>query len=159
MTENENQMVMPVQPMGNAYGGGFGGGFGYGADWWLILILLFVFGGFGMGGYGGFGGFNGPNNMAADAAVMYPWMNQSNQMHDGFRDQMLNSSISGIQNSITSGFGDVQLGLAGINQNICQSSNGIVQAVNNGFSQAEIANNSRQIANMQQNFANQTGLS
>lgn len=150
MTENSN-MVMPVAPAYN--GGGFGGGFGYGGDFWLILILLFAFGGWG-NGFGGWGG----NNAAADGAILYPWMNQSNQIHDGFRDQMINTSVNGIQNAVTSGFGDVQLGIAGINQNICQSTAGVTQAVSNGFSQAEIANNTRQIANMQQAFANQTAM-
>jgi hypothetical protein len=152
----DNDMVMPVQPMyGNGgYGGGFGGGFGYGGDFWLILILLFAFGGW--GGFGGFGG--GMGGFAADGAMLYPWMNQSNQIHDGFRDQMINTSVNGIQNAVTSGFGDVQLGIAGINQNICQSTAGVTQAVSNGFSQAEIANNTRQIANMQQAFANQTAM-
>lgn len=154
MTDNE--MVMPVQPMyGNGgYGGGFGGGFGYGGDFWLILILLFAFGGW--GGFGGFGG--GMGGFAADGAMLYPWMNQSNQIHDGFRDQMINTTVNGIQNAVTSGFGDVQLGIAGINQNICQSTAGVTQALANGFSQAEVANNSRQIANMQTAFANQTAM-
>lgn len=150
MTENSN-MVMPVAPAYN--GGGFDGGFGYGGDFWLILILLFAFGGWG-NGFGGWGG----NNAAADGAILYPWMNQSNQIHDGFRDQMINTSVNGIQNAVTSGFGDVQLGIAGINQNICQSTAGVTQAVSNGFSQAEIANNTRQISNMQQAFANQTAM-
>ena len=155
MTDSENSMVMPVQPMGNAYGGGFGGGFGYGSDFWLILILLFAFGGW---GYGGFGGFGGAGNVAADSAVMYPWMNQSNQIHDGFRDQMINGTINGIQSAVTSGFGDVALGIAGINQNLCQTGNAVTSAVTNGFSQAEIANNGRQMASMQQSFANQTAM-
>lgn len=85
-------------------------------------------------------------------------MNQSNQIHDGFRDQMTNTTINGIQNAITSGFGDVQLGIAGINQNLCQTGNAITSAVSNGFAQAESAANTRQIANMQQAFANQTAM-
>ena len=156
MTDNGNGMVMPVSPMyGGGYGGGMGG-FGYGGDFWLILILLFAFGGFGGWGNGGFG--CGTGNLAADSAVLYPWMNQSNQIHDGFRDQMTNTTINGIQNAITSGFGDVQLGIAGINQNLCQTGNGIVQAVNSGFAQAEASDNARQIANMQTAFANQTAM-
>lgn len=152
MTESEGNMVMPVAP---AYAAGSGfGSFGYGSDFWLILILLFAFGGWG----NGFGGFGGAGNVAADSAMMYPWMNQNNQIHDGFRDQMLNTTVNGIQNSITSGFADVQLGLAGINQNLCQTGNAVTNAVTNGFSQAEIANNTRQIANMQQAFANQTAM-
>ena len=148
-----NSMVMPVAP---AYGGGSGfGGFGYGGDFWLILILLFAFGGF--GGWGGFGGgYGGVGGLAADGALLYPWMNQSNQIHDGFRDQMTNTTINGIQNAITSGFGDVQLGIAGLNQSICQTGSGITQAVSNGFAAAEAADNARQIANMQTAFAAQT---
>jgi len=141
--------VMPVQPL---YGYGNNGGFGSfgGSDFWLILILLFAFGGF--GGYGGFGG----GMWGMDG--LYPWMNQAEITSGGFQNQALNSAISGLQNSVTSGFGDVQLGIAGINQNLCQTGNGITQAVNNGFAQAEISNNARQIADMQQNFASQTAI-
>ena len=169
MTEN-NSMVMPVAPAyaAGGYGGGFGGGFGYGSDWWLILILLFAFGGWG-NGFGGWGGMGGVGAAAADGALLYPWMNQSNQIHDGFRDQMTNTAINSLQNSVTAGFGDVQLGIAGINQaicqtgaginqNLCQTGNAITNAVTSGFSQAEVAANTRQIANMQQAFANQTAM-
>lgn len=146
MVENTSSLYMPVAP---AYGANSGFGSGFGGDFWLILILLFAFGGWG-GGFGGFGGG------FADGNILYPWMNNAQVTTNGFQNQALNSAISGLQNSITSGFGDVQLGIAGVNQNICQTGNGIVQAVNNGFSQAEIANNSRQIANMQTAFAQQT---
>ena len=108
-------MVMPVSPM---YGNG-NGGFGFGGDWAWILLLLVLFGGNGWGnGYGGFGGGD-----------LYPWMNNSNQISDGFRDQMLNTTINGIQNSVTSGFGDVatQLcnGFNGTQMSILQSVNGL----------------------------------
>jgi len=145
---------MPVAPAYGAGGVGGMGGFGYGGDFWLILILLFAFGGFG----NGFGGFGGMGGFGYDSAVLYPWMNQAQITTNGFQNQGLNSAISGLQNSITSGFGDVQLGIAGINQNLCQTGNAVTQAVTNGFSQAEIANNSRQIANMQQAFASQTAM-
>ena len=148
MVDTSSNLVMPVSPM-YGQGGGFGSGFGYGGDFWLILILLFAFGGWG-GGFGGFGGG------FADGNILYPWMNNAQVTTNGFQNQALNSAISGLQNSITSGFGDVQLGIAGVNQNICQTGNGIVQAVNNGFSQAEVANNARQIANMQTAFNAQT---
>lgn len=90
---------------------------------------------------------------------LYPWLNNSQNINDGFRDQQLSTQVSNIQNAVTSGFGDVQLGIAGINQNICQTGNGITAAVNNGFSQAEIAANGRQMANMQQAFAAQQAMS
>lgn len=103
-------MVMPVAPAGYG-GGGFGG---FGGDWgWIILLLLFAGGGWGFGG----GGFDG----------LYPWMNNSQNINDGFRDQMLGTQIGGIQNAITSGFGDIQNSLCnGFNQ----TNVGILNAVN-----------------------------
>ena len=86
--------TMLVGPTGG--NGGFGG---FGGDWAWIILLLVLCGGWGFGG-GGFGG-----------ADFYPWMNQSNQISDGFRDQMLGSQISGIQSAITGGFNDVNVGL------------------------------------------------
>ena len=100
---DENGIVMPVTPMNN---GGFGGGL-FGGDL-SIIVLFFLF--MMMGGWGnGFGGsFDG----------LYPWMNNSQNINDGFRDQMLGTQINSIQNGITSGFGDVQnalcAGFAGI---------------------------------------------
>lgn len=141
LTDENSGMVMPVSPM---YGGGNGFGSGFGGDGWWILLLFILLGGNGWGnGIGGFGG-----NLGAD---MYPWMNQSNQINGGFRDQMLNTSISGIQNSITSGFGDIQTAL-------CGGFAGVNAGISNGFAQAEIAANSRQMADMNQMFGIQSAL-
>jgi len=110
MIANDN-MVMPVAPVG-----GYGSGSGFNGDWssWIILFLIFAMFG---GGFGGVGG--------ADGNVLYPWVNQSNQINDGFRDQMINSTVNGIQGSVTSGFGDVQnslcAGFAGVNAAITNS--------------------------------------
>lgn len=137
---DENGMVMPVSPMYG--GGGFGGGLGN--DWgWIILLLLFAGGGWGAG----FGG--GVNNFAADGAMLYPWMNQSNQMQEGFNSQMLNTNVSGIQNAITSGFGDVQTALCGGFAGVNASVNG----VQNGITQQMYAN---QISDLERSFAAQT---
>lgn len=85
-------------------------------------------------------------------------MNQSQQINDGFRDQMINGNIQGIQNSVISGFGDTALGIAGINQNICQTGNGIVNAVNGAQNAVTAQMYANQIAGMNQNFANQTAM-
>lgn len=136
--ESGTGIVMPVAPAymsGN--NGGFGGGFG--SDWaWIIILLLAFSGGFNGNG-GGFGGFGSDN--------LYPWLNNSENINSGFRDQMLNSSIMSISDKITSGFGDVQTALC----------NGFA-GVQNGFAQAEIAENGRQMANMQQLFSLQSAL-
>lgn len=123
---------MPVAP---AYGnGGFGNGFGGDGAWLILFLLLLCNNGWG----NGFGG----GNVGGD---LYPWMNQNNQINDGFRDQMINSNITGIQNAVTSGFGDTALGIAGINQNICQTGNGII---------GQMYNNT--IADLERSFASQT---
>ena len=133
---DENGMVMPVSPMyGN--GGGFGG-FGGDNGWWVILFfILLCNGGWGNGFGGGFGGGN----------ELYPWMNQAEITNDGFRDQMINSNIEGVQSAVN-----------GIATQLCNGFAGVNQNVSNGFATAEIADNSRQIANMNQNFAMQTAI-
>ena len=144
--DGSNSMVMPVTPMG--YGNGNGTGFG--GDWsaWIVLFLLFgMFGGWNNGGFGG--GNNG------GGIGLYPWMNQSNQINDGFRDQMINGTINGIQSAVTSGFGDTALGIAGINQNICQTGNGIMNALNTGFAGNAATITGAQNAITQQMYANQ----
>lgn len=121
-------MTMPVSPM---YGGGYGNGGGFfGNDGWWIILLFILLGGWG-NGYG-----NGGNGTSG----LYPWMNQSEIINDGFRDQMLNSSINGIQSAVTGGFSDVQMALC------------------NGFAGVEQSANARQIADMQNSFALQSQL-
>ena len=141
---SNNEMVMPVAPLGGYGNSGFGG---FGGDWgWIILLLLFA-----GGGWGGFGNFGGIGGLAADGAMLYPWMNQADITTSGFQNAATNQAIASLQNSVTSGFGDVQTalcgGFAGVNANIA-----------NGFAQAEIGENSRQMANMQQMFGIQSSL-
>lgn len=127
--ESGNGMVMPVAPMYGGNNGGFGNGFG-GDGWWILLLFILL----GNGAWGGFGGGFG-------GGELYPWMNQSNQINGGFRDQMISNQLNGIQNSVTGGFSDVQMALC------------------NGFAGVEQGANARQIANMQQAFAAQTAMS
>lgn len=129
-----NGMVMPVTPM---YGGGYGGngGFGgFGGDWgWIILLLLFASGGWGNGFGGNMGGFA---PYAIDTGVQ-----------SGFN-----------QASVMAGIGDINAGINGIQTSLCNGFAGVNQTVSNGFAQAEIANNARQIADMQQMFSLQSSL-
>ena len=105
-----NGFYMPVAP---AYGyGGNGGGFGFGGGDWAWILLLLLIGGNGWGFGGGFGGGMmwpmmmgaGMNGFGLD--YLYPWLNNSQHISDGFRDQNLQNSISGLQNSVTAGFGE-----------------------------------------------------
>lgn len=131
--ETGNGMVMPVAPMGNGGFGGFGGDNG----WWIILLLLFA-----CGGFGGFGGFGG------DGAI-YPWLNNSQNINDGFRDQMIQTNVMGLQNSVTSGFGDVQNALCGGFAGVNASINGAQNAI-----ASQLYTN--QIADLERSFAAQT---
>lgn len=136
---DSNGLVMPVSPM---YGGG-GNGFGFGGDWaWIILLLLLGWGNNGWGGYGG-----GMGGFAADGAALYPWMNQAEITSDGFRDQMMNNNITSIRD-----------GISDISTQLCNGFAGVNAGVANGFAQAEIAANGRQMANMNQTFALQSAL-
>ena len=136
-----NGMVMPVAPM---YGGNGNGGWGdLGGGWWLILLVLLCGGGMwgGMGGWGANGGVGGYG--------LYPWLNNSQNINDGFRDQMLGTQVMGIQNSITSGFGDVQTALCGGFAGVNASING----AQNALAQQMYAN---QIADLERSYAAQT---
>lgn len=135
--DNGVSTTMLVSPTG-MNNGGFGNGFGDSNGWWILLLFLLIGGnGWGNGFGGGFGGGND----------LYPWMNQSNQINGGFRDQMINdnvteirSGVNNIQTQLCNGFSDVQMGMA------------------NGFAGVEAGANARQIANMQQAFAAQTAV-
>lgn len=84
---------------------------------------------------------------AADGAALYPWMNQTEVVNTGFRDQMLNTSVTSIRD-----------GISDISTQLCNGFAGVNAGVANGFAQAEIANNARQIADMQQMFGLQSAL-
>lgn len=103
-SENGIPATMLVGPTGMN-----NGGFGFGGDWAWILLLLVLFGGngFGNGFGGGMWGMDG----------LYPWMNNSQHISDGFRDQMMNTQVTSIGDKIVSGFGDIQNALCnGFNQ-------------------------------------------
>lgn len=121
---------------------GFGNGFG-GDGWWIILLLLFANGGWG----NGFGGYGGGGGLAAEGAMLYPWMNQSNQFNDGFQNQMLNDNITSIRDGVT-----------GISTQLCNGFNGVQMSLANGFAGVEQGANARQMADMQQMFGIQSAL-
>lgn len=132
MTDNGMSPADYAAITGNNRGNG---GFGYdgGLEW---IIILFLFGLF--GGWGGNRGFNGGGS---GTEGLYPWLNNSNQINDGFREQMLNDNIISIRD-----------GVYGLGPQLCNGFNGVTAAVTNGFAQAEISNNARQMADMQQMF-------
>ena len=121
---------------------------------WIFALLILANGGFGNWGNNGYGSFGG-----GMGTLPYFFNTQTqNDVNRGFSDLHISDQITALQGAVTSGFGDTALGIAGVNQNICQTGNGIVNAVNAGFAGAEASANARQIANMQQAFAAQTAV-
>ena len=134
MALSNDNLVMPVAPTG---GGGFGD-FGGSGGWWILLLFILL----GGNGFGGMGGGNG----------LYPWMNQTEQISNGFRDQALGANIESVGSGITSGFGDIQTalcgGFAGVNASIANANTASLErsfaaqtAVSSGFNsmQAQLA--------------------
>ena len=108
--------TMLVGPTGYGNNGGFGG---FGGDGWWILLLLLAFG----GGFGGFGGFGGGD--------LYPWMNNSQNINNGFRDQMLQTSITGISDKLCGGFADINAAIANASVANMQQLFGVQSALQN----------------------------
>lgn len=142
----DSNLIMPVAPTG--FGGGFGGGFD--GDAWLILIIIFALFGNGFGGFGGNGNVGG---------MMYPWMNLQDTTQAGFNQAATAGQLSGIQSAIASGFGDTALGIAGVNQNICQTGNATVSAITGAQNALTQQMYSNQIAELERSFAAQTAAS
>lgn len=143
-TENGNNMVMPVAP---AYGAGYGNGFGGfgGEDWWIFLLFLLCGGGYGFGGFGGYG--MGMGMLGMEGYGLYPWLNNSQNINDGFRQQMLNDNITSIRD-----------GVQGLSTQLCNSTSTMQLAMANGFAGVEQGANNRQMANMQTAFNQQTAM-
>lgn len=134
LNESGVPMTMPIQPANS--GGGFGSWGGEGS-WFIILFLIFAI--FGWGG-NGWGNGNGGGSGVVDGYVL------------------------------TSDFANIERKLDGVNSGICDGFYamntgmlngfaGVTQAVNQGFSQAEIARCNAQMTFMQQFFAIQQQIS
>ena len=130
-----SNMVMPVAPM---YGNGGGDGFMGGNGWWIILLFILL-GGWGNGFGGGYGGFGGGIN------ELYPWMNNSQNINSGFRDQMLNDNITSIRDGVYGINNQLCSGFAGVNATVTGAQNAIAQQMY-----------TNQIADMERSFAAQT---
>ena len=124
-----------------ATGNSNNGGFGFNGDGaWVLLLFIILLAGGNWGNGNGFGGGNGGG--------MPYFFNQTSDVQRGFDQQAVMSGIGDISGAIANGFSN-------INTALCGGFAGVA----NGFAQAEIGENARQIANMNQLFGLQTGLS
>lgn len=121
---DEMTMQMPVMP---AYNAGNQNGFGFGGDWAWILLLLVLFGN---NGWGNGGGMNG----------LYPWMNNSQNINDGFRDQMMNSQLTGIQTQFSNCCCENRLAVANLAADVAREACADRAAVSDGIRDILAAN-------------------
>ena len=134
-TDRNNGYAYPYP----VYGGGFGGNSGFGGDssWLWLIIILALFGGWGNGNGNGFGG--GFNND-------YAWLSNGQKeimqnTTDGFNTLHLSNQVEGVRD-----------GIHDIQNAICNSTASLNSNISNGFYNAEIGANNRQMANMQTAF-------
>lgn len=137
-------LVSPTNGMPYPYpvygGGGNSGnnGFGDGNGWWIILlIILLAAGGWNNNGNSG-GSFGGSPIIVNDG---------NNSVQRGFDQAAIMGGINGINSSVQ-----------GISTQLCNCCGDMQMAVANGFSNAEMSANSRQMANMNQSFTNQMAM-
>lgn len=116
-------VTMNVSPTGN---GNCNGGLGFGdSAWWIIILLIFAWGGFNGGGYG-YGG--GQSTSVYEGYVLNnDFSVLSNQMSQGFASQ--ERKLDSITNGLCDGFYTTAQQINGVNTNIMQGTNTLQAAV------------------------------
>ncbi len=129
----------PVYPMMGGYGNGGFGGFGGEGLWILILFALLFGNGWGNNGNGGFFGGNSFDNG-------YAWLS------NGQKEIMQNTNNGFDTLHLSNQLDTVNSGIYSLSNQLCNSTSSINSNVSNGFFNAEIAANNRQMANMNTAF-------
>jgi hypothetical protein len=120
-------------------------GFGDNSGWWIILLLLALGGNY--GGFGGYGG--GRGNPGCGFSNDFAWLS------NGQKEIMQNTTNGFDTLQLANQLGGIDSGVQNIATQLCTGFANTNQTVSNGFNSAEIAANSRQMADMQQNYTNQ----
>lgn len=130
--------------------GGYGmmngmGGYGFGECWWVIIILMALFGGFGYGGFGyGGAGMRGANGCGCEAAVA-----TVGDIQRGFDNQGVTNKLNGLENGLADGFYSMNNSmLTGFNGVQSAIQNSTMNAMQNTFTLQQ-AIQSDTVANMQ----------
>ena len=117
-----------------------GDGWNNGGGWWILLLFILLGGFNGNRGYGG--GYGGAGGVGGNE--LYPWLNNAENINGGFRDQMIQTTLQGIQTQgqnlatqLCQCCGDMQMalanGFAGVQQSMCNGFNATQNAINQGF--------------------------
>lgn len=149
----------PMYPM-YMNGNGNGNNNGFGGDWaWILLLLLIGGGNWGNGMGGGFGG--------GGYGGSFPWILNgqngiNNNVSDGFRDAQLHDSVTSVRDGVSNlatqlcgCCGDIQMGLAGVNQGVSNAAAGIQNSLCQGFAGTTAAITGAQNAVTQQLYSNE----
>ena len=131
----------PIYPMMSGGNGG-NGGFGWGGDSaiWLIVLLALIWGN---GNGNGNGGFFGGGRGFDDG---YAWLS------NGQKDIMQNTNTGFDTLHLSNQLEGTRDGIYSLSNQLCNCCSDMQQTVSNGFFNAEIAENNRQMANMNQLF-------
>ena len=146
---------------GNGPNGNNGNGFGNDGGWWILLLFILLGGFNGNRGYGG--GYGGAGNVGGNE--LYPWLNNAENINGGFRDQMIQTSLQGIQTQgqnlatqLCQCCGDMQMALCNgfgatqntINQGFNTTNMGMMQGFNGTQMQMAQLASDIQLGNAQQ---------
>lgn len=138
--------------------GGNNDGWNNGGGWWILLLFILLGGFNGNRGYGNGAGGVGGNEL-------YPWLNNADQINGGFRDQMLQTTLQGIQTQgqslatqLCQCCGDMQMALCNgfgatqntINQGFNATNMGMMQGFNGVQMQTAQLASDIQLGNAQQ---------
>ena len=139
-------------------GGNNNDGWNNGGGWWILLLFILLGGFNGNRGYGNGAGGVGGNEL-------YPWLNNADQINGGFRDQMIQTTLQGIQTQgqslatqLCQCCGDMQMALCNgfgatqntINQGFNATNMGMMQGFNGMQMQTAQLASDIQLGNAQQ---------
>jgi len=139
-------------------GGNNNDGWNNGGGWWILLLFILLGGFNGNRGYGNGAGGVGGNEL-------YPWLNNADQINGGFRDQMIQTTLQGIQTQgqslatqLCQCCGDMQMALCNgfgatqntINQGFNATNMGMMQGFNGVQMQTAQLASDIQLGNAQQ---------
>lgn len=157
LTDENMSTTMLVQPSGGMnYGGGYGGGLLGGDGLWILLVLLLGGGWGGFGGFGFGGGYGAMMGMGMmDGFGLYPWLNNSQNINDGFRDQMLNSNVTSIRDGVQGLSAQLCQCCGDMRYDLANSANGIQNSIFGAQVAIGQQLNANEMASLNRSFAEQ----
>ncbi len=146
MMENSNGFATGYAVGRDSGNGGYGNGF-FGNDWaWIVILLLFGYGGRGFGGFGGgygaTGGIGENYVLATDFATIERKLDGvNNGLCDGFYAQNTNmlNGFAGVQQTLCQGFSGINSSIANLGYQqaqCCCETKGAIKDVETGVERA-----------------------